>query len=133
MNVRGRLTAATLALLLPVAASAAPTLPPAPAGLKIYAMGEMKMISDTKYMTLYTYDADKSGAPACYGSCAKNWPPLVASPDARPVGKFTIVKRSDGTRQWAYKGKPLYLSKRDENPGEMMGDGVGGKWHFAEP
>lgn len=131
MKLRAWLIAAGVALV-PAAAFAAPT-GAAPPQIKIYAMGEMKMISDAKYRTLYTYDADKPGRSACYGACAKAWPPIVASANAKPVGKFTLVKRSDGTRQWAYKGKPLYFSTRDQNPGEMMGDGVAGKWHYAEP
>lgn len=37
--------------------------------------------------------------------------------------------RTDGTMQWAYEGKPLYLWTKDTKPGDVTGDGVGGVWH----
>ncbi|MFD2261151.1 hypothetical protein [Chelativorans composti] len=48
-----------------------------------------------------------------------------------PKGKFSVIKRKDGTSQWAYNGKPLYLWAGDKKPGETSGDGVGGVWHIA--
>ena len=132
MSIRSRLIVAVgLAVLPSLALAQARAV--GPPEIKLYNMGEMKMISDTKYMTLYVYDADKPGRSACYGACAKAWPPMRVRANAKPVGKFTILKRNDGTLQWAYNGRPLYLSTRDEQPGEMMGEGVAGKWHYAEP
>ena len=46
-------------------------------------------------------------------------------------GDFTLVERKDGTKQWAYKGQPLYLWVNDKALGDMTGDGVGGVWHIA--
>jgi len=51
-------------------------------------------------------------------SCVQKYPPYLASADAQPVGDFTIVKRPDGSRQWAYQGFPLYLSSKDVRPGD---------------
>jgi predicted lipoprotein with Yx(FWY)xxD motif len=39
--------------------------------------------------------------------------------------------RDDGSRQWAYKGKPLYGYVADVTPGQASGDGVNGRWHVA--
>jgi predicted lipoprotein with Yx(FWY)xxD motif len=89
-------------------------------------------MTGTKGMTLYYWDQDKAGKSTCNATCAQNWPPLLAGTDARPVGNFTVITRDDGTKQWAYKGRPLYYSKRDENPGEMMGESVNG-WHAISP
>jgi hypothetical protein len=60
-------------------------------------------------MTLYTFDRDTvgSGKSVCNGPCATNWPPLMAAADAQPSGEWTVVKRDDGSSQWAYKGRPL--------------------------
>lgn len=86
-------------------------------------------------MTLYTFDRDPAGGgkSVCNGQCAANWPPLVAAADARAVEPYSIVLRDDGTRQWAYKGKPLYLWVRDQKPGDRTGDGVNGVWRLARP
>jgi predicted lipoprotein with Yx(FWY)xxD motif len=55
-------------------------------------------------------------------SCAQKWPPLLAAADAAPSGRWSLLARSDGTRQWAYDGKPLYRSIRDQRPGERNGE-----------
>jgi predicted lipoprotein with Yx(FWY)xxD motif len=86
-------------------------------------------------MTLYTFDKDASGSgkSVCNGPCAANWPPLMAAPDAKASGDYTIVVRDDGSRQWAYKGKPLYLWIKDTKPGDRTGDGVNNVWRLARP
>ena len=84
-------------------------------------------------MTLYTFDKDPAGAgkSVCNGPCAANWPPLRAQAGAEPVGDYTLVTRDDGTRQWAYKGKPLYFWVKDRQPGDKTGDGVNKVWRTA--
>ena len=77
-------------------------------------------------MTLYTFDKDKAGKSNCYDDCATNWPILKAEADAKATGAWTIVDRTDGTKMWAYDGKPLYTYAKDKKAGEMTGDGVGG-------
>ena len=84
---------------------------------------------DHKGMAVYTYDEDSAGKSMCKGDCAKNWPPLIAPAGAKAEGKWTTVKRDDGTMQWAYDGKPLYTFMKDEKPGEMKGDGMKSVWH----
>lgn len=84
-------------------------------------------------MTLYTFDKDAagSGKSACNGPCAVNWPPLMASDADRLSGDWSIVTRDDGSKQWAYKGKPLYRWIKDQKPGDKTGDGVLKVWHTA--
>lgn len=91
------------------------------------------MLTDPAGMTLYTFDKDPAGAgkSMCNDGCAKNWPPLAVSAGSEPRGDWTIVVRDDGSRQWAYKGKPLYLWVKDHKPGDMTGDGFRGVWHVA--
>jgi predicted lipoprotein with Yx(FWY)xxD motif len=86
-------------------------------------------------MTLYTFDKDAagSGKSVCNGPCAANWPPLMAAADAKASGDYTIVVRDDGSRQWAFKGKPLYLWVKDTKPGDRTGDGFNNVWRLARP
>jgi predicted lipoprotein with Yx(FWY)xxD motif len=93
------------------------------------------------------YSGEMKGKPACYDevrketaglmspypagvllpdlatrpSCIKLWPPVLASGDAKPVGKWTILTRKDGTKQWAYDEQALYTSTLDQAPGEAIG------------
>lgn len=54
-------------------------------------------------------------------SCTQMWPPVFASADAKPVGKWTIVDRTDGKKQWAYDKWSLYTSVLDKKPGDAIG------------
>jgi len=92
-----------------------------------------KALVDDKGMTLYIFDRDSSGKSNCNGQCATNWPPLQAATDAKASGDWTVVTRDDGGKQWAYKGKPLYLWNKDTKPGDVTGDGVNSVWHIAAP
>jgi predicted lipoprotein with Yx(FWY)xxD motif len=93
-----------------------------------------KTLVDAKGMTLYTYDRDTAaGKSACNGNCATNWPPLMASADAKADGAWTVITRDDGGKQWAYKGKPLYFWKDDKKAGDAEGDGRNNIWHIAAP
>ena len=89
-------------------------------------------MTDPKGMTLYTFDKDSGGKSMCNGPCATNWPPLMAGADAKPSGDMTIITRDDGSKQWAFKGKPLYTFAKDKKPGDMTGEGVNNVWHVAK-
>ncbi len=86
-------------------------------------------------MTLYTFDKDPAGAgkSLCNGPCAKNWPPLAAAAGTTAEGDWSVIKRDDGSEQWAYKGKPVYFWSKDAKPGDRSGDGFNGVWHVAKP
>jgi len=91
------------------------------------------MLTNPAGMTLYTFDKDAGGKSACNGPCAGNWPPLMAMADAKASGDWTIITRYDGSKQWAYKGKPLYYFVMDKAAGDKLGDGRGMVWHLAKP
>lgn len=104
-----------------------------PAAAPATAHGDM--LVDAQGMTLYTFDRDAAGSArsVCNGPCAVNWPPLGAAADAVATGPWSLVVRDDGSRQWAYHGKPLYRWIKDKMPGEQSGDGFNGVWHVARP
>lgn len=86
-------------------------------------------------MTLYTFDKDVAGAgkSVCNGPCATNWPPLLAGASDESGGDWTVVTRDDGSKQWAFLGKPLYLWNKDQKPGDMTGDGFNNAWRVVRP
>ena len=91
------------------------------------------VLTDAQGMTLYTFDKDESGKSACVEACAQNWPPLAAPAGAMGEGNFTVLARTDGTHQWAYKGKPLYRWIKDAKAGDTTGEGFKDMWHAARP
>jgi len=100
-----------------------------PAGVKV-ATG---MFTDAKGMTLYTFDNDKEpNKSACAGNCLNNWPVLKAEASDKDLGDWKVITRDDGSKQWAYKGKPLYYFAMDKAAGDKVGDGRGMVWHIAK-
>jgi len=89
-------------------------------------------LADANGNALYTYGADKQGVSNCTGSCLYNWPIYDASnaPTTLPAN-VTVITRSDGGKQYAYKGMPLYTFTSDGN-GQVTGDGVE-NFHIAKP
>lgn len=130
MNVFCR-TAATAAVLLVGACAMGPGEPQH----KVMDTKLGPVLATSGGMTLYTFAKDTTpGKSVCNGPCAHNWPPLVAAADAQPVGKWTVITRDDGSKQWAYDGKPLYGWIRDKAPGDTTGNGfLNGAWKVATP
>jgi predicted lipoprotein with Yx(FWY)xxD motif len=117
-----------------VALGSSVALPQSAEPAKIGDTAKGKAMVDPKGMTLYILDRDTTpGKSTCNGQCATNWPPLIASADAKATGAWTIVVRDDGGKQWAYKGKPLYFWKDDKKAGDILGDGRNNVWHIAAP
>ena len=46
--------------------------------------------------------------------------------------KITIIKRDDGSLQWADEGKPLYTFAKDTKPGDVAGDNFKNVWHVVK-
>jgi len=94
------------------------------------------VLTDSKGMTLYVWDNDLTvpGKIQCVGVCILSWPPMLAGAGDKPSGDYTLMVREDGGKQWAYKGRPLYLWVNDGKPGDRTGDGFrGGTWHLVRP
>lgn len=118
-----------LALALAVALGACGMMSPAPAKVSD------GVLVGAKDMTLYTFDRDAagSGTSVCNEKCAVLWPPLMADAGASSKGDWSVVTRNDGSKQWAYKGKPLYYWIKDQKPGDRTGDNVNNVWHVVRP
>jgi predicted lipoprotein with Yx(FWY)xxD motif len=89
---------------------------------------------DADGRTLYIFDRDLDGKSVCNGLCSANWPPVAASAEDSGYNGYSVITRADVSRQWAYKGKPLYRWIKDQKPGDITGDGLlNGTWHVAQP
>ena len=128
------------ALLLSAGEALAHGEEPAPPPKKEAPMFPVKVVQtrkgqifvDNNGMTLYTFDRDTSGDKStCEGKCTERWKPLTATNDAEAKGDFTVIVRSDGSRMWAYRYRPLYTSQSDQAPGDVYG--FDPHWHVARP
>lgn len=87
---------------------------------------------------VFTSDTQNSGTSACSGGCLTNWPALISQEaptagDGVDSAKLGTITRDDGTKQVTYNGWPLYLYSGDAAPGDVNGQGVGGKWYLIAP
>ena len=97
-----------------------------------------QVVVDAKGMTLYVFTKDSDGKSACEAACAELWPPLMATgtPTAGAGvdgAKLSTITRTDGSKQVALAGKPLYLYAKDTKPGDVTGQNVGGVWFAVRP
>lgn len=54
-------------------------------------------------------------------TCLQKAHPAVAPVGAFPVGRWSILDRADGSRQWMYDRRPVYTSVKDRVAGEING------------
>jgi predicted lipoprotein with Yx(FWY)xxD motif len=123
-----------------LAGAASPAAPTPTAGgtstgtaLKTTTIGGVKVLTNAKGFTLYSFAPDSPTMSKCYGSCAAYWPPVIgtAAAAAGLPGKVTTITRTDGTHQLTYNGHPLYTYIGDSHPGQASGNKVnlnGGLW-----
>ncbi len=103
-----------------------------PSGVVFQQRGDGAVLATPVGMTLYTFARDQEpGKSACNEGCAKVWPPYLATGDAKAQGDWSLVKRADGSLQWAYRDKPLYAYSKDVAAGDTFGEEVNGQWHLA--
>jgi predicted lipoprotein with Yx(FWY)xxD motif len=88
-------------------------------------------LANSSGSALYTYGLDTSGTSNCSGSCLYSWPAYAALSSSALPTNVTIINRSDGGKQYAYKSMPLYTFSGD-SPGQVTGDGVS-NFHITKP
>jgi predicted lipoprotein with Yx(FWY)xxD motif len=93
------------------------------------------ILTGSNGMTVYTFASDKEpGKSACNGPCAENWPPFKPETNApAPNAPLSVITRDDGSKQYAWKGKPLYYWKNDKKAGDVSGHKVRDVWFVAQP
>lgn len=136
MHMQAKAFLAT-AVLLSLAIGPVAFAQSAPDGVMTATINGSTGFVDAKGTALYSFDRDSDGKSNCNGRCAMIWPPLKAGDDAHDMGPWTVITRADGTKQWAYMGKPVYMFARDKAAGDAKGDNFGPKgthvWHVLRP
>jgi predicted lipoprotein with Yx(FWY)xxD motif len=125
---------AAVVLASPAAAASRPALTARPSTYG-------KALFDGRGFVLYAFTRDHRRS-ACYGQCAKAWPPYYAPKGTLRVAKglkrslLGTVRRRNGRRQVTYAGRPLYYYVGDTGPGVIRCQDVyefGGRWLLVRP
>ncbi len=99
------------------------------------------ILFDGRGFVLYAFTRDTHGQSACSGACAKAWPPYIVTGKligraGIAAGRLATVRRSDGSRQVTYAGRPLYYYVGDRKPRQILCQNVsefGGLWLVVRP
>ncbi len=96
------------------------------------------ILTDAQGSTLYYFTPDAPTKLACSGACAQAWPPLLSKGSGTPLAdaplpaKLSTLNDANGN-QVECNGHLLYTFVKDAAPGDVTGQGVGGKWFVATP
>ena len=100
-------------------------------GVQEVAEASGQVLVDGNGKTLYALSGRDDRQPLCAGNCNEHFTPLLAGFLVKPAGDFTIERREDGTKQWAFKGKRLYSYDLDFTRGDVYGVGRDKRWEVA--
>ncbi|MFL2769474.1 MAG: hypothetical protein ACJZ9F_00545 [Rhodospirillaceae bacterium] len=96
---------------------------PLPPGFKTHKTPYGYLLTDQKNMTLYTSSTYRTNSFVCDHACTKTWAPVEAWWRAHArIENWMVIERTDGTKQWSYKGQPLYRYRGDYAAGEIAGE-----------
>ncbi len=96
-----------------------------------------KVVGDGDGRALYAFVPDMPSTSVCLAECIANWPAFEGTPtagtgvDASLFG--SVVRSDDGKAQVTYRGWPLYYFDGDGKAGDILGQGLGGKWYVVAP
>lgn len=102
--------------------------PDIPSGFAISTARRGRMLQTQAHFSIYASDRDGPDKSNCDDVCTKTWPPMLAPETARPHGDWSVIERSPGVMQWAYRKHPLYRYALDSDAGSYEGSDVPG-WH----
>lgn len=101
--------------------------PPTPEWITLVGSDGGALYGDPDGMTLYTLLEDGNateeayaGGNHCDRAClSKYWNPVAAPSKVTPIGRWSVIENEDQTLQWAYRGRPVYTSKLETQPGQL--------------
>ena len=100
-----------------------------------------RILFDGRGYVLYGFTRDPRGRSMCSGACARAWPPYIVKSRPRTgagvaARRLGTTRRSDGSLQVTYAGRPVYYYVGDRKPGQILCQNVaefGGVWRVVRP
>lgn len=109
-------------------ANRVPVGPPSkiPPGFAVKTTAAGRLLTTDKNFSLYRYDKDQPEMSMCDADCTRTWTPATAPALARSQGEWSVIERSAGVRQWAFRKMPLYTYVLDELSWSLEGSDIPG-------
>ncbi len=99
-----------------------------PAGMSIEDTLLGLVLTEHHGRTLYTRTSSVDSGSQDRTVNLDHWEPFEAPWLALDQGEWSIQWSSNGARQWAYKGQPLFTYTKDNDPQDVYGYGLNGVW-----
>jgi predicted lipoprotein with Yx(FWY)xxD motif len=111
-------------------ANRVPVGPPSriPPGFAVKTTAVGRLLTTDKNFSVYAFDQDTPDTSMCDTDCARTWSPLTAPAMARATGEWSVIERSPGVRQWAFRNQLLYRYVLEQRSWSLEGSDVPG-WH----
>ena len=95
-----------------------------PAQFAIESMPTGRLLTSIEGFSVYASDKDGASKSNCDQACQTMWKPVTAAATApQSQGDWSIIERSPGVYQWAFRKKPLYT---------LVGEGQKRSFHGAD-
>jgi predicted lipoprotein with Yx(FWY)xxD motif len=107
-----------------------PVQPPSdvPPAFEVRTTTKGRLLVTNSQQSVYFSDKDGTHKSNCVAECAKTWQPILAPQVGQVTGDWSVFERSPGVRQWAFRGKPMYINVLDRENRSQEGSDVPG-WH----
>jgi predicted lipoprotein with Yx(FWY)xxD motif len=103
--------------------------PQVPPGFRVVSTALGRLLVTEQNFSAYVSDADTPDHSNCDAECTKTWIPILAPDIARPHGEWSIIERTSGVRQWAFRRKPLYRYVMDRSQAFSLKGSDEPGWH----
>jgi predicted lipoprotein with Yx(FWY)xxD motif len=102
--------------------------PDVPPGFAVKTMILGRLLVTEQGFSVYSSDGDTSEHANCTGACAETWIPILGPASVAAHGEWSLVERAPGIKQWAFRNRPLYRYRLDDEAHKYTGSDVAG-WH----
>ena len=100
--------------------------PVAPPGFEVVPTTTGRMLAYDDGATVYAWEGDEPNKSNCYDDCANIWTPVPAPAAATQQGEWSVIERSPGRHQWAFRGQPLYTYSLATRARSLLGSDIEG-------
>lgn len=99
--------------------------------------GQIVVDKDGRSVYFFTKDIKDSGKSACKDACAAAWPAVTTTstaPAAKGVsGTIGTITTAGGSKQITINGMPVYYYAKDNQAGDILGQGINNAWYLVSP
>lgn len=84
------------------------------------------MLTTNESYSVYSLQGETPENLTCVDTCTQLWTPILAPELAQAIGRWSILQRAPGVKQWVFDGQPVYTYTLDPGTRSLNGSDVPG-------